>query len=294
MKTSFEIRVASRELARQFYTAAGNSFLKTITEPVTNSDSSYKRMHVLPDACGVIAHALEYEKGQHFDLSSWKKERKGKTTHRRIDIHIYSAKWSGHKSRTCELVDHAEGLSPDEVKAAFEQLAADKSEVSKGRPGRSLFGRGVSDVLFAHNDGCVYSYKNGVLTEASFSFDRTKDDRPRCDLYIRKRVSSSKLKSLHLLPGENGTCVTFQLNNDCHIPEEGTIVQALSQFYMLRLINYDPDVSVRVYRYRANHKAYDDVLEYDFPTGDVIDRFKVSIGTPVENVSLPPLIMEGI
>ena len=49
----FEMKVAAREWARRFYTAVVKSFAKTVTEPITNSDTSFKRKHKLPDASGL-------------------------------------------------------------------------------------------------------------------------------------------------------------------------------------------------------------------------------------------------
>jgi hypothetical protein len=290
----FEMKLATREWARQFYTAVVKNFAKTITEPVTNSDTSYKRKLSLPDASGLVEKALAFKKGTQLDLSQCKKELASPSHIRDIEIHVYTAQGHGCKPRTCEIVDFAEGLNLDELYAAFEMFAADKSGVSKGKPGRSLFGRGVSDVLLGHHDGTFLSYRDGILSKVDFSFDPTRDSGPKVRGKILGKSLSTALNELHLRPGENGSCVRFVLHDDCHIPDEGTIVPALSQFYMLRLINADPNVRIKVFRYRAGKKVHEDTLDYDFPIGDVVDRFSFSILDPVPAALLADLHVDAI
>ena len=296
MKSEFniEMKLAGREWKRQFYTAVVKSFPKTVTEPVTNSDTSYKRKHSLPDASGIVEKALSFKKGAKFDLSQAKEELKGSVPLRTIDIHLYTAKGYKVKPRTCEVVDFAEGMDVKELKKAFEEFAADKTDVSKGKPGRSLFGRGVSDVLLGHKEGIFYSYKDESLSRVGFSFDFETNNPPEVIGTSLGKVSVSNLNDIHLLQGQNGSCVRFVLHDDCHIPEEGTIIPSLSQFYMLRLINADPNVKVTIHRYRAGRKKFVDELDYDFPIGDVIERFSSSIPDPSKNVKLPPLKIDGI
>ncbi len=290
----FEMKMASREWLRQFYTAVVRSIAKTITEPVTNSDTSYKRKLDLSDASGIVDEALSIKKGTMFDLSNIKASLMDSKLERNIDIHIYTAKGHGRESRTCEIVDFAEGLSSDQLKDAFEVFAADKSTVSKHRPGRSLFGRGVSDVLLGHKQGTFFSYHDGILSEAEFSFDPTKDKAPKGRVTVTAKPKASDLREIHLRPGENGSCVRFMLHDDCRIPEEGTIIPYLAEFYMLRLINADPNIKVRVFQYRSGRKIIEDTLDYDFPIGDVIDNFSLTIDKPVKDVALPSLNIKGI
>lgn len=290
----FNMKVAAREWARQFYTAVVKSFAKTVTEPITNSDTSYKRKHKLPDAAGLVEKALAFKKGTKFDLAQSKKDFAEKAPERRIEIHLYTAKGHGRPARTCEIVDLAEGLDVDELKAAFETLAADKSSVSKGRPGRSLFGRGVTDVVLGHNAGVFFSYKDGILNKLEFTFDRKKDSEPVGKITHLGKPSATVLKDIHLVEGENGSCVRFTLHEDCHIPDEGTIVPSLTQFYMLRLINADPNVKVHLIQYRAGKRTVKDTLDCDFPIGDVVETFSFSISKPVLEAELPPLRVDGI
>jgi len=291
---TIDIRLAPREWARQVYSAVVRSLAKTVTEPITNSDTSYKRKFSLPDASGLISKALGIEKGHKFDLSTAKAALKGSTPDRVIEVHLYTAKGHAQPPDTCEVVDQAEGLGPDELRKAFEEFAGDKAAVSKGRPGRSLFGRGVSDVLLGHREGTFSSYKDGVLSSLAFAFDPRKDPAPRAAGKVREKPRAADLKDIHLLQGKNGSCVRFLLNEDCRIPQEGSLVPNLAQFYMLRLINADPDVKVKVFQYRGGKRITEDTLDYDFPIGDVIEKFSFQIKEPVSGATLPALQVDGI
>lgn len=288
----FPIEPAAREWLRQFANVV-RSFAKTITEAVTNSDTSYKRKHSLPDSSGLVAEMLACGKGTRLDSTALR-SRLPKYQHREIQVHLYTAGGHARPRRSCDVVDFAEGMSPSEVEGAFRFFAADKSAASKGRPGRSLFGRGISDVLLGHKEGELLSYKDGILTHAKFAFD-AKAGKPRVT-GTSFTPSKKQLTEAHLRPNENGTCVRFLLSDDCTIPDEGTLVPLLSRFYMLRLINSDPNLTVRVSRYRAGGVVYEDVLDYDFPIGDVIGKFSLELPVPTEWTKIPfePVGIEGI
>lgn len=289
-----EIKLAAREWKRQFYTAVVRSFAKTVTEPETNTDTSYKRKLGLPDSNGLVEAALGFAKGTKFDLSKAKEALSNPKCEREIEIHLYTAKGYGRPARTLEIVDHAEGMTLDELRSAFEEFAADKTKVSKGQPGRSLFGRGVSDVLLGHRHGTFYSYKNGILSKMEFQFDPAVDTMPKAVGEILGKPSAAVLHDLHLKPGQNGSCVRVVLAEDTRIPEEGSLGATLSQFYMLRLIHADPNIKVRLFRYRAFKKVTEEQLSYDFPIGDVIERLSFRIDSPVPGIPVPALEVEGI
>lgn len=293
-KQELVVKMSPREWGRLFHTGVVKSLSKTITEPVTNSDTSYKRLHGLAMDSGLVNQALEFKKGSKFDLSKVKQSLLGKSQKREIQIHLYTAQGHEREPRTCEIVDFAEGLSLEDVKNAFREYAADKVEVSKGNPGRSLFGRGVSDVLFGHRLGIFASYKEGVLSKCEFAFSLESKKDPHIKITVEQKPTARELKGFHLTKGTNGTCVRFVLHDDCRIPDEGTLVPLLSQFYMLRLINADPNVEIKIIRYRSKQEVLTDVLEYDFPIGDVLENFSLQIPEPVPNASLPALEIQGI
>lgn len=296
MSTKMDIPVvmSEREWSRLFSTGVVKSLCKTVTEPITNSDTSYKRLHGLSMDTGLISNALDFKKGTKFDVSALKKGLIGKSPDREIQIHLYTAQGHQHIPRTCEIVDFAEGLTSEEIRGAFQEYAADKSRISKSNPGRSLFGRGVSDVLFGHRSGLFTSYKDGVLTKALFSFNLKDKKSPHIKLTSDDKPTIKELKEFHFKKGVNATCVRFVLHDDCRIPDEGTLVPLLSQFYMLRLINADPNVVLNLFRYRSKKEVLVDRLEYDFPIGDVLQQFSFEIMDPVPGASLPPLEIQGI
>src|SRR5258708_4946034 len=117
-RVTVEIKLAAREWKRQFYTAVVRSFAKTVTEPETNTDTSYKRKLSLPDANGLVEAALAFEKGTKFDLTKAKEKLRNPKVEREIQIHVYTAKGYGRAARTLEMVDYAEGLTLDELQAA--------------------------------------------------------------------------------------------------------------------------------------------------------------------------------
>jgi hypothetical protein len=289
----FPIEPAAREWRRQFANVV-RSFAKTVTEAVTNSDTSYKRKFDLANSSGLIEEMLACPKGTRLDSAALR-ARLPELARREIQIHLFTASGHGRPRRSCDIVDFAEGMSASEVEAAFRFFAADKSAVSKGRPGRSLFGRGVSDVLLGHKEGELWSQKDGVLTHAKFAFD-AKAGKPRVIGTSYAKRSKKQLADAHLKVGQNGTCIRFLLSDDCTIPDEGTLIPLLSRFYMLRLINSDPNVTVRVFRYRAGGKVYEDGLDYDFPIGDVVGKFSYELTVPLEltKVPFPAIAIDGI
>jgi hypothetical protein len=84
------------------------------------------------------------------------------------------------------------------------------------------------------------------------------------------------------------------IHEDCRIPEDGTLIPILSQFYMLRLINADPNVKINVIKYKSGGKTLEEQLDYDFPIGNVIEKFSFPIINPVPGAHLSDIIVDGI
>lgn len=289
----FAVETSAREWQRQFANVV-RSLGKTVTEGVTNSDSSYKRKYSLPDDSGLVQLILNQAKGTRLDSHALRQQI-ATTKKREFEIHLFTARGHERPARTCDIVDFAEGLSTAELERAFKHFADNKSEVSKGRPGRSLFGRGISDVLFGHKCGEFHSYKDGILTVARFEMDK-KAGKPKIAGDQSKNPSKTELSKIHLRKDDNGSCVRFELADDCRIPDEGSIVQQLSRFYMLRLITSDPNSDVRLFRYRAGGKVHEDTLEYDFPLGEVIGKIDLNVPVPddLTTRAFQPLKVDGV
>src|SRR6266536_2549850 len=66
------IMVAPREKRRLVYAAVGKSFLKTVTEPITNSDSILKTQAGVPHGAGLIDALLKLKRDPRVDTSELK------------------------------------------------------------------------------------------------------------------------------------------------------------------------------------------------------------------------------
>src|SRR5947207_4566811 len=99
----FQVELAPREWQRQFANVV-RSFAKTVTEAVTNSDSSYKRKFGLPDSSGLVAEILKCPKGTRLDSAALR-SKVPPTPKREIQIHLYTAKGYERPPRSCDIVD---------------------------------------------------------------------------------------------------------------------------------------------------------------------------------------------
>lgn len=130
-----EVRNAERYTKRKRENAVGKNLLKTLTEPITNSDDSYSR--------------------QITDI-------RNKSGALPITVQINA------KTRLVRIIDNAEGLSENELAEKFKEYGADKSGASTGAAVRGIFGQGISDVLFYHKNGTIKSVKDGNACECKF------------------------------------------------------------------------------------------------------------------------------
>ena len=69
------------------------------TSLVTNSDSSAKRKHLLPQSNGLVELMFLVPKGNHLDTSALKSPLAGKQTKRRIVIEVVTARSHGRPAR---------------------------------------------------------------------------------------------------------------------------------------------------------------------------------------------------
>jgi hypothetical protein len=137
----YPLELATRQLRRTFERAIGKSIAKILTELVTNSDDSYKRLirsgkknsdqTVLEDPAPII---ILFER-----------------TKKRLSV-----------------IDHAEGLSDKEMRDRFVSYGEESTDRAKGYKTRSLFGKGLRDVLFTQKHGQVKSIKNELFYNCRF------------------------------------------------------------------------------------------------------------------------------
>jgi hypothetical protein len=87
-------------------------------------------------------------KGNHLDTSALKSQLAGKQPKRRIIVEIVTARGHGRTPREMVVIDEAQGMSAQALKAALEDIGGDRKDLAGGMVGRNLFGRGLSDVLY--------------------------------------------------------------------------------------------------------------------------------------------------
>ncbi len=267
--TVIEPRTAIREDRRQANEALGRSFCKTLTELITNSDSSAKRKHRLPNSSGLLDLMLRVPVGGQLDTAALKAQLQGKHEKRTITIDVVTARRHGRQPREIVVVDQAEGISKDALQTALEDIGGDRIKLAKGVASRSLFGRGLSDVLRAHQSAEIHTCDGHQLSVAKGEW------RPRWTINLdwvdspQPRHFADKL----LAVGATGTAVRFVASNsNFHIPDPAYIVSRLANFYMLRLIAADPNVELVLNQYRTKDEPPERIT-YDFPVGEVVESF---------------------
>ncbi len=158
------IKVAAREKRRMVNAAVGKNFLKTMTEPLTNSDSILKTRDGVPHAAGLVEEMLKLKRDQRIDTSELKK-RIPKQQKRHITVEITT---SGGNARLCRVIDPGLGMTAAELETKFGSYAEAKA---KGERTRSLFGRGALDVLLYHDRSIIYSVAKGVLSRCKIYWE---------------------------------------------------------------------------------------------------------------------------
>jgi len=268
---SFEPRIAAREERRQANEALGRSFCKTVAELLTNSDSSAKRKHKLPHASGLVDLMLKVPKGTHLDTASLKKHLAGQHPKRKIAVEVVTARSHGRVPREVVVIDQGQGMSSDSLKTALEDIAGDRNALAGGITGRNLFGRGLSDVMRAHEGSIVQTFDGAQLTIASGEW--ANNGRWKIPRECHDHPKPKDFKHTPLNPEHTGTAVRFVLaSKRCHIPDAPYIVSRLANFFMLRLIAADPNVDLALTQYRAAG-VQSDTITSDFPVGPIVESF---------------------
>ena len=196
-----QVKFATRFIERQWSSAIGKSLLKSLTEPITNCDDSYRR----------ISESVEQDSSKVFPIEIF------------IDKH----------KRIIKIADQAQGMTIRELENKFEEYGAAKSGAYEGYSSRGIFGQGISDVLFYHSEGKIKSIKDGEASVCSFY---KKNRRP----YINVEKESGSIEKIAKQWGINsdhGTVVEFILDSSTSLHDYENLMKRLRVFYMLRLIN---------------------------------------------------------
>jgi len=267
---TIEPRTAIREERRQANEALGRSFCKTLAELITNSDSSAKRKHQLPHDSGLVNLMLQVPKGTQLDTAGLKDKLRGALPTRRIGIDVVTSKGHGRQAREIVVVDEAQGMCYETLKTALDDIAGDRSALAGGAVGRNLFGRGLSDVMRAHEGAQVQTFDGTQLSTAKGGWA----PHWKVDLACHDKPRRADFKKTFLVARNTGTAVRFVGSSaKFTIPDPPYIVSRLANFYMLRLIASDPNVHLILRQYRAAGKVIEDRITYDFPVGPVVESF---------------------
>jgi hypothetical protein len=234
-----EVKYAVRYLKRKRGVAIGKSLLKTLTEPITNSDDSYRRIS-----------------SENLGLPSFP-----------ISILI------DRRSKLVRITDEAEGIGYEDLREKFEYYGADKSGASEGKNVRGLFGQGISDALFYHSDGVIKTIKGAQASICNFY---EKGGRPYINISKIEGDIDRKTKSWGI-NGDHGTTVEFNLEDGTAIHEYEKLIEKLRTFYMLRFINSDGNRTIKLIYIDQRGKKRESLIKYDFPKGELVQKTELSL-----------------
>lgn len=247
----------SRRHSSRKHSKALRDVYKIFTELITNSDESYNRLKKL-----------------------------GKESSYPKTIKIYVDR----KTRIIKIVDRAEGMDLEDIDSNFEKYGAIKSGSAKNHRGRGLYGQGLTDVLFLNPafQSNLYSIKNDKLYTSEFYYKN--DDQ----IYSSEKLGSrelDKVRKKYDIP-ENGTVIEFKLHEKTNLPQFQNLFTGLTNAYMLRFINSNPDREIVLVEAENNRKTVSKQIRYDFvekeypkKVSKVLDRklyFKYENFNPVE------------
>src|SRR3990172_5643191 len=160
----YQLQIASRQIRRQFARAIGKSIPKILTELITNADDSYRR---LVDGTKTDGETYNIE-----DPAP-------------ITIIFERGK------RIFRVIDNAEGLTDKEMTDRFVTYGQESHDRQQGFKTRSLFGKGLRDVLFTQTHGQVKSIKNGLFYNCRFRWkEEDGHERPIVDIRHPAKITS--------------------------------------------------------------------------------------------------------
>lgn len=231
-----KIKIDPRYTKRKISQAVGKNIFKTFTEPITNCDDSYRRIEnkTIENSKQVKPTTIIVER----------------------------------KNRKIQIIDQAEGMDVKDFIKNFELYGADRSGWSKGIPVRGIFGQGIEDVLYYHDNGIIKSIKNNKNYSCKFFWENN-------ERYIDPEelgVANEKIRKELQIPKNNGTLVEFILAKDTPIHTHENLTKKLSSFYMLRFINSDPYRGVTLIDISRDGVKRIKQLDYVLPTGEILDK----------------------
>lgn len=244
----FPLQFATRQIRRTFERAIGRSIPKILTELITNADDSYRRLIAAgqrADSDDPLTITVSFERGK----------------------------------RLLTVTDCAEGLTDVEMKERFVTYGQESADRSQGFHTRSLFGKGLRDVLFTQHHGQVKSIKDGKFYNCRFRWKNVDgQERPVVEIKPPSRVTDELRDALGI--SGNGTEVEFVLSDKVPNPQTDRLIEKLSRFYMLRMINSSPHREVKFHTVGRNGENLAETqLTYSFPELDVVEEINEELRT---------------
>lgn len=170
------------------------------------------------------------------------------------------------------VTDQAQGMSIEEMQK-FGQYGAESGDRRSGWRTRSLFGKGLRDVLFTQKYGVVKSIKNSQSSIANFYYGAIKrgsgEEQPIVEVEDHPPRVNQDLRFAWGIR-KNGTAVEFRLREDVSFPRRETLLEKLGKFYMLRLINSNPERELSLKYIDSSGQETVDRINYAFPRGELI------------------------
>jgi len=268
-----DIGLAERDWRRSFAKGVRKSLAKTVTEPATNAYDSYKRIDDLgiPENTGLVEAVLSLKTGDKLDQAQL-------TTHLRsaperiIRIRLSTIGSGDLPKRECQIIDNAEGFDYESMQTKLRYRGADVGGQAHGAAVRGLFGHGLGDVLFGHDEGEIHSIVNNMYYRAKAIWKGDEQRQPKLQPSPERPVVLADRRRLRM-PEGNGTMIRFRLHDECTISREETLYRKFCNFYMLRLINADPTCRVLLEEHRSG-RLIEKELRYQLPQGEVVAKFQ--------------------
>lgn len=258
----------------------GQSPVKTLTELITNSDDSYKRL-LFCEGCQKHFPEREYREKACPGCGSDLTRAQGDI------IIVYNI-----PERKFQVIDHAEGLTGDEMEEKFNEFGEDIPGRTAQTLERGLFKQGLAQVLFTQEYGNVRSIKNGKSYVCKYIKQRIKGSSKKkrgFNISTGPKVTEQLRKAWHI-PKGNGTLVEFKLNKITRKPKPDKLYEKLCNFFMLRKLLSDPNRNVKFIVFPSDKKPLEQRLISNEPkSGTLLTKFSASL----EYEQYPPINITG-
>lgn len=254
-----KVRVNARKKERDRQNALGDNILRYITELVTNSDDSYKR--------------LESKNIEHDSL-----------------IYIKLEKERRNEGFVLSVTDHAEGMSLERLNEVFLDYAGDNANGDESGA-RGIFGQGASDVLQAaaeeRKTAMIESIKDDVASRLKYNIDEDQDG----DIDVKEiPAQGSQLKQLRKnlnIPG-NGTKLSFGIPSRVKFNKRiiDNLAESIEKIPSLRYLLNREDRKV-IYSYEGKERLLSS-RKYQFQEDNLISKqpFKMVFEDKTYNCTL--------